>query len=94
MAGQGLAKLGTGSRYIHRGTGDEGRSNMAWTWRYHEADGAQTKAEELPAESFTSRGDAESWLGENWAELAEGGVGDVALLEEGREVYTMPLAAE
>ncbi len=67
---------------------------MAWTWRYIEADGTGPKAEELPVESFTSRGDAESWLGENWAELAEGGVGGVALLEEGREVYTMPLAAE
>lgn len=67
---------------------------MTWTWRYHEADGARAKAEDLPTESFTSRGDAESWLGENWAELAEGGVGSVALLEEEREVYTMPLAAE
>lgn len=67
---------------------------MAWTWRYHEADGAQLRAEGLPTESFTSRGDAESWLGENWEELAEGGVGTVALLEEGREVYTMSLSPE
>ena len=67
---------------------------MAWAWRYHEGDGAQLRAEELPNESFTSRGDAESWLGENWEELTEGGVGTVVLLEEDREVYTMPLTAE
>ncbi|MFJ9556486.1 hypothetical protein ACIRPH_21940 [Nocardiopsis sp. NPDC101807] len=64
---------------------------MAWTWRYFEADGADPLAEGLPSESFTSRGDAESWLGENWQELAEGGVGRVALMEEGREVYAMAL---
>ncbi|MEU3019968.1 hypothetical protein ABZ635_21525 [Nocardiopsis sp. NPDC007018] len=67
---------------------------MAWTWRYIGEDGGRTDAGDLPAESFTSRGDAESWLGENWAELAEGGVASVALLEDEREVYTMPLGAE
>mgnify|MGYP001259419494 CR=1 FL=1 len=67
---------------------------MAWTWRYHGEDGAPTEAAEPPAESFTSRGDAESWLGENWAELAETGVATVTLVEGDREVYTMPLAAE
>ncbi|MEU2942764.1 hypothetical protein ACFYOC_11935 [Nocardiopsis alba] len=67
---------------------------MAWTWRYHEAGGAPVETTSLPEESFTSRGDAESWLGENWSELAEAGVGTVALLEEDREVYTMPLGAE
>ncbi|MFL1381284.1 MULTISPECIES: hypothetical protein [unclassified Nocardiopsis] len=64
---------------------------MAWTWRYHEADGADPLAGDLPAESFTSRGDAESWLGENWGELTEGGVDRVVLLEDGKEVYTMSL---
>lgn len=64
---------------------------MAWTWRYYEADGADPMGEGLPSESFTSRGDAESWLGENWQELAEGGVGRVSLLEEDREVYAMAL---
>ncbi len=67
---------------------------MAWTWRYIGTDGDRTGTEELPAESFTSRGDAESWLGENWAELAEGGVVSVALLEDDSELYTMPLGTE
>ncbi|MFD3686344.1 hypothetical protein ACFWTE_16140 [Nocardiopsis sp. NPDC058631] len=64
---------------------------MAWTWRYYEADGAGQPAEDLPSESFTSRGDAESWLGENWQELAGGGVSRVSLLEDDREVYAMAL---
>ncbi|WP_435105686.1 hypothetical protein [Nocardiopsis synnemataformans] len=65
---------------------------MAWTWRYFEADGADPLgAADLPSESFTSRGDAESWLGENWQELAEGGVGRVALLDGDKEVYAMSL---
>lgn len=67
---------------------------MAWTWRYHETDEAPAESTKPQPEVFTSRGDAESWLGENWAELAEAGVETVTLLEEEREVYTMPLAAE
>lgn len=67
---------------------------MAWTWRYHGAYGAPVEAGDVPAETFTSRGDAESWLGETWSELAEEGVGTVTLLEEDREVYTMPLTGD
>ncbi|WP_017572650.1 hypothetical protein [Nocardiopsis halotolerans] len=64
---------------------------MAWTWRYYEADGTDPRGTDLPSESFTSRGDAESWLGENWHELAEGGVRRVALLDGEKEVYAMSL---
>ncbi|WP_026118496.1 hypothetical protein [Nocardiopsis salina] len=63
---------------------------MAWTWRYFGPEGDEL-GQGLPSESFTSRGDAESWLGENWQELADGGVGRVALMDEGREVYAMSL---
>lgn len=63
---------------------------MAWTWRYFGSDGDELE-QDLPSESFTSRGDAESWLGENWHELADGGVGRVALMEEDRKVYAMSL---
>ncbi|OLT28255.1 hypothetical protein BJF83_15795 [Nocardiopsis sp. CNR-923] len=65
---------------------------MAWTWRYIGADGATPPDGDLPAEAFTSRGDAESWLGENWRALAEDGVGRVALMDGDREVYAMALA--
>ncbi|WP_285730179.1 hypothetical protein [Nocardiopsis sp. ATB16-24] len=64
---------------------------MAWTWRYYEADGSEPAESDLPSESFTSRGDAESWLGENWRELVEGGVDRVALWEEEGKVYEMSL---
>lgn len=69
----------------------KGGRTMAWTWRYLDADGADKAQAGLPAESFTSRGDAESWMGENWQELAEGGVVRVVLAEDGEETYTMSL---
>ncbi|WP_160049871.1 MULTISPECIES: hypothetical protein [unclassified Nocardiopsis] len=64
---------------------------MAWTWRYFGAGGSRPVDGDLPAETFTSRGDAESWLGENWQELADGGVDRVALLEGDKQVYEMAL---
>lgn len=64
---------------------------MAWTWRYYEAGAEVARGRDLPSESFTSRGDAESWLGENWQELTEGGVDRVALLDGEKEVYAMSL---
>ncbi|MFW6689965.1 hypothetical protein [Streptomyces sp. MAR4 CNX-425] len=58
----------------------------AWTWRFEKADGtAATPAVE--PEDFTTQGDAESWIGEFWKELLEGGVEQVTLLEDGAEVY-------
>jgi hypothetical protein len=42
-----------------------------------------------------SQADAESWLGENFRELAEAGVAQVTLLDAGSEVYgPMSLADE
>ncbi len=42
-----------------------------------------------------ARGDAESWLGENWRDLLAGGVDQVTLLEENRVEYgPMSLRAE
>ncbi|WP_035805637.1 hypothetical protein [Kitasatospora mediocidica] len=63
---------------------------MAWTWRYEAADGSViTPAEE--AEDFPGQGDAESWIGEEWKQLLEQGIEKVALLDDGREIYTMSL---
>ncbi|QBX57663.1 hypothetical protein EXE58_15950 [Nocardioides seonyuensis] len=36
---------------------------------------------------FHNQGDAESWVGEIWAELAEHGVASVTLFEHDRTVY-------
>jgi hypothetical protein len=74
----------------------KGDAPMAWTWRYEDADGAEVAPDGVPVvESFPTQSDAESWLGETWRELLEGGVAAVTLLEDTREVYgPMPLSAE
>jgi hypothetical protein len=49
---------------------------------------------EYADQRFGTQGDAESWVGEIWAELAEHGVAAVTLFEHERQVYgPMPLSA-
>ncbi|MGN6781657.1 MAG: hypothetical protein ACTHJH_09160 [Marmoricola sp.] len=57
----------------------------AWWWQRRDTAGAVITTEK--PEVFPSRGDAESWLGEAWADLAEEGVAAVVLHEGDREVY-------
>ena len=40
---------------------------MPWSWRYEDVDGQPVDG---PAETFSSQADAESWIGQNWRELA------------------------
>jgi len=63
---------------------------MVWTWRYEKNDGTVVEPEN-GAEEFSSQGDAESWIGEEWKALLEGGVDRVVLVEDGRDVYPMSL---
>ncbi len=59
-----------------------------WTWRLEDAAGAQVAVEgELGDQRFASQADAESWVGEIWADLAAAGVDQVTLLEHHRTVY-------
>jgi hypothetical protein len=59
-----------------------------WWWRLEDASGAEvTVSDELAGLRFASQADAESWVGETWAELAAEGVGAVTLLEHDRVVY-------
>ena len=51
------------------------------------SDGSAAVGADLPRETFSSQGDAESWLGENWRELLAAGVDQVTLLEEDRVEY-------
>ena len=44
----------------------------AWTWRF---------------EKVTTQGDAESWIGEHWKALKEGGADQVRLYEDAAEIY-------
>jgi len=60
---------------------------MPWTWRYQKADGTAVPADDLQEAIFTSQGDAESWLGENWRALLAVGVDQVTLLEDSRPEY-------
>lgn len=65
---------------------------MVWTWRFEGSDGAEV-APAVEPEEFTTQGDAESWIGEVWKELLEGGAEQVTLFEDGSEIYRMSLRA-
>ena len=60
---------------------------MTWTWQLEAEDGTVVSPRDLPAETFPSQSDAESWLGENWRALLAAGVDQVTLLEDGRAEY-------
>jgi hypothetical protein len=67
---------------------------VSWSWRFETASGALVDPGEVGGAEFSAQGDAESWLGEIWRDLADRGVSQVFLLEDGREVYgPMSLAA-
>ena len=62
---------------------------MAWTWIFTDLQGKPVT--DLPAAAvltpFPSQADAETWLGERWRELLDGGVDAVVLWEDERQVY-------
>jgi hypothetical protein len=60
---------------------------VGWHWRYEDASGNAVDVSEPVAESFPTQADAETWIGETWRELLAGGVEQVTLLEDSREVY-------
>lgn len=61
---------------------------MSWIWRLEATDGSALTGPSAPAApSQPTQSDAESWLGENWRDLAEAGVAQVSLLEDGRLEY-------
>lgn len=60
----------------------------AWWWRLEDATGREVEAPEPYAgRRFANQGDAESWVGEVFAELAAQGVDAVTLFELDRRVY-------
>ena len=61
-----------------------------WRWRLLDSAGAEVQVpatSEYADQRFPSQGDAETWVGEFWRELAELGVTGVVLLEGEREIY-------
>lgn len=59
-----------------------------WWWRLEDAGGGEVEVGDgLAGQRFASQADAESWVGETWAELADEGVAAVTLFEHDRQVY-------
>jgi hypothetical protein len=59
-----------------------------WWWKLLDGAGQEaTVAEEYSSQRFASQADAESWVGEVWAELSASGIDAVTLFEHDREVY-------
>lgn len=62
--------------------------DRVWWWRLEDDTGAEVAAgEEWSGQRFPSQAEAESWVGEVWADLAELGVEAVTLFEADRRVY-------
>jgi hypothetical protein len=57
-----------------------------WTWRFENSAGEPVESNTASVD-FPNQADAESWIGETWAELLADGVDSVSLFEEDRLVY-------
>ncbi|MGL5864651.1 MAG: hypothetical protein ACRCYX_02100 [Dermatophilaceae bacterium] len=58
-----------------------------WSWTYADGDGASMTGPPTSDTAFPTQGDAESWFGEVWRDLADAGVASVTLLRNGAVVY-------
>lgn len=68
-----------------------------WHWRTERAGAGRSAGAGKPVgtERFPTQGEAESWLGETYPDLLDGGVRAVSLYESDRHVYgPMSLEAE
>lgn len=62
-------------------------AEMPWWWRFEDSAGIEVTAADFAGQRFVSQADAESWVGEIWAQLAAVGVDAVTLFEHERQVY-------
>jgi hypothetical protein len=67
--------------------GGDPTPHTQWHWRMEDSSGAEVAGAEGADQQFPSQSDAESWIGEVWQDLLEGGVDAVTLFEGDREVY-------
>lgn len=61
-------------------------ATVPWWWQHLDSNG-KVLSPAGERQEFPTRSDAESWVGEFWADLAEEGVAAVTLFEGDREVY-------
>jgi len=64
-----------------------------WSWQYLAADGSPVTEGVPQATAFPTQSEAESWLGESWAELADASV-DAVTLVHGEEVVYGPMSLQ
>lgn len=58
-----------------------------YTWTYGRRDGSEVSDLGLASTSFPSQADAEAWLSQEWATLADAGVAEVTLMRDDDVVY-------
>lgn len=67
---------------------EPGPAERRWSWTLLDSSEAEASVpEEFQGQRFATQADAESWVGEVWADLADEGVASVTLLEGDRVVY-------
>jgi hypothetical protein len=67
--------------------GSASSPSPSWRWRFESSSGAEVTPDGVESPDFPAQADAESWVGEVWRDLLEGGVDQVTLFEGDREVY-------
>lgn len=58
-----------------------------FTWVLIDREGKEIRS----SEGFSTKDEAESWMGSEWSSLREEGAGAVSLREDGKQVYRMSL---
>ena len=58
-----------------------------WRWVLHDASGADLRS----TETFSSKEEAEAWMGEHWSSLLDEGAETVSLRADGSHEYRMGL---
>ncbi|QFG68228.1 hypothetical protein [Ornithinimicrobium pratense] len=58
-----------------------------YTWSYGRADGTEVTDLGLASTTFPTQADAEAWLSQEWATLADAGVASVTLQRDDEVVY-------
>lgn len=62
-------------------------AGLDWWWRLETASGEEVTSADFSGQRFASQADAESWVGEVFADLAAEGIDAVTLFEVERPVY-------